>query len=141
MKRGILMISIVVLGSGIYLLARPASRPAFLGGPKPLPDPTRSEYKSEVTKNGMRFWPISASVEEGVEYRYNTGHCGLEYMTDFDGSFWIPEREAGRKFYFNEDEGTMTLLSPNRALYRASNGVEADLARHHGPMVIEGACA
>ncbi|MFN2490149.1 MAG: hypothetical protein ABR529_10500 [Actinomycetota bacterium] len=70
---------------------------------------------------------------------------GLDHHTDFDGSFWTPiNPDAPRdppRFFYSEDEGTMTLISRQRAVYTSSSGVQVDLHRHHGPLLLKGACA
>ena len=65
-------------------------------------------------------------------------------MADFDGAFWephLPEDTKVPHFFFSEDEGTLTVLSHHRALYRASDGRTALLTRRDGPIVLEDLCA
>jgi hypothetical protein len=79
-----------------------------------------------------------------VEYSFNSGHCGLDFLTDFDGSFWDPINPNAPgdppAFFFNEDQGTMTLVSEDRARYTSSSGEEVSLRRHHGPVLLTEAC-
>ena len=138
-------LAIAVAVGAVYLRmnAEEPRRPGTIDEPQPLPDPTRADFRTAETSNGIRYWPRSAELEEGVLYRFNTGHCGLDYLTDFDGSFWEPHHKEGTKipdFFFNEDEGTVRVLSHDRALYHSSEGVAALLSRHEGPLVEEGLC-
>ena len=111
----------------------------------PLPEPTAGDHPTKETKKGTLFFPISGDVEEGVAYRFNTGHCGLGYLTDFDGSFWTPiNPDPGREppaFFSNEDEGAMKLVSEDKAEYTSSDGVTVTLERHVGPYLLKGLCA
>lgn len=88
------------------------------------------------------MWPRSGQVEQGVEYRYETGHCGLTYDLDFDGSFWRavnPNRDKEPpSFFINQDEGYITLVSENEARYESSTGEMVELRRIEGPIVIGG---
>ena len=66
--------------------------------------------------------------------------CGLEFLTDFDGSFWLPF-ESGRRnppyvFYGNDDGvGKVVLVEVNRSVYTNFMGVEIPLRRVRGPVV------
>lgn len=116
----------------------------LLGSPAALPSPTRADFRTLETKRGIKFWPRSAPVETGVEYSFDTGHCGLGYLTDFDGSFWQPinpNKAEEPSFFSNEDRGTMTLVSHDRAVYRASTGQRVTLHRHRGAVLLKGLCA
>ena len=136
--KGVLVV--VVLGAGAaagwILVANP------FGGAEPLPAPTSEDLKTKEVANGYKYWPTSGTVEMGVEYEFDSHHCGLQWLTDFDGSFWIPEEAPGKDpdFYYNQDQGTMTLVSANTAEYRSSTGEVAELHRYEGPIVLEGAC-
>jgi hypothetical protein len=81
-------------------------------------------------------------VEQGVKYVYETGHCGLTYDLDFDGSFWRAVDPDGGKepppFFINYDKGYITLISEDEARYEASTGEEVVLRRIEGPVVIGG---
>ena len=85
--------------------------------------------------------PISAPIEPGVVYRFGVQHCGLDWIVDFDGSFWEPVYEHGRKPFYsiNEDRGTMTLIGPDHARYVASDRSEVVLVRVDGP-IVRGGC-
>jgi hypothetical protein len=113
------------------------------GSPAALPSPTRADFRTLVTKRGTKFWPRSAPVETGVGYSFDTGHCGLDFLTDFDGSFWRPSTPTAGEpsFSSTQDSGTMTLVSRDRAVYKASTGRQVGLRRYPGPILLQGACA
>ena len=141
-RRVALMGGIVLAAVALVLEISPSIGDSLPGGVEPLPEPIRADFKTAETARGTKYWPRSASIEEGVEYRFNTGHCGLDFMTDFDASFWTPEKDSTPPdFYMNEDTGTMELVSEDESLYRSSNGQTVSLARHRGPLVTEGGCA
>lgn len=122
----------------------------FLSDVRPLPDPT-GDNRSQHTAKGFRFWPASVPIEEDVEYSFNTGHCGLDYLTDFDGSFWRPINPNAPgdppSFFFNQDQGTLTLTSDDTAVaeccrmfLEASGGDLPDQASpkaHHGSSAMQ----
>ena len=127
------------------LLAASCGPSSFLGpGGEPLPQPTRADFRIKETRRGTLFWPSSAPVRKGVEYSFNTGHCGLDFLTDFDGSFWDPvnPNQTGEppNFFYNEEEGRMRLGSEERAIYTDSSGEEVTLRRHRGPVLLKGRC-
>jgi dipeptidyl aminopeptidase/acylaminoacyl peptidase len=102
-----------------------------------LPPPRRADFRSEFVSDqeGYRFWPRSGLAEVGVAYRFDTGHCGLDFMTDFDGSFWGPiEPDVGQPpdFFHNQDVGAIALASADTAIYRSSGGTEVTLVRMDG---------
>ncbi len=117
---------------------------ASTGAPAELPPPTHQEYRFEsVSDAEFRVWPISGPVEPGVVYRFEVPHCGLAWLTDFDGSFWRPidpnqpEPEVP-SFFFNPDSGTMELVAPNTAEYVSSEGRVVTLVRLDGSIVRPG---
>ncbi|MGH2809102.1 MAG: hypothetical protein ACRDKT_17700, partial [Actinomycetota bacterium] len=81
-----------------------------------------------------------------VQYRFNTGHCGLEFLIDFDGSFWTVRHEGlgvgdePPEFFSNEDEGTLELVSEDRTIYRSFDGGDAELVRLEGPIMGGAGC-
>jgi hypothetical protein len=82
--------------------------------------------------------PRSADAFLGDRYAYQVGHCGLRHVVDFDKSYWdVDERtltqDDDQRFGINSDEGTITLVSTDVAVYRSSRGGEATLRRHDGP--------
>jgi hypothetical protein len=108
--------------------------------PYPLPSPIAPVRSEPVAAGRYKFWPQSAPVVEGIEYAFEVGHCGLEFLTDFDGSFWLPF-ESGRRnppyvFYGNDDGvGKIVLVDVNRSVYTNFMGVEIPLRRVRGPVV------
>ena len=108
-----------------------------------LPPHVSPTHSSEPLSNERsRIWPRSARVEQGVEYHYESGHCGLTYDLDFDGSFWRAVNPNGDKeppsYFINHDKGYITLVSDDEARYEASTGEVAELHRIDGPIVIGG---
>lgn len=81
--------------------------------------------------------PRSLPAVTGKAYRYDSGHCGLGFVIDFDGSFWdvdeatLTEDENAR-FGINNDAGTITLLDEDSAIYRSARGGSAELRRRTG---------
>lgn len=110
-----------------------------------LPPPTRDDYRWEFVSNesGYRVWPISGGADPGVAYRFDVPHCGLDWMLDFDGSFWrpldpnLPEPKAAWAFLINADRGTIELVATNTAEYVSSTRRHVMLARLDGPVVTE----
>ncbi|MDQ4143439.1 MAG: hypothetical protein M3198_06810 [Actinomycetota bacterium] len=123
----------VVLGvGGLLLVFWPGYTPELLGGPAPLPAPTFTD-EDDIWRDGKVF-PASARVEQGVEYRFELYHCGIDETLDFDGSFWDPVGPLpNANWVANEDEGTMTLIAPNRARYESLEGGSVEFVRHEGP--------
>lgn len=92
------------------------------------------------SEQGYRFWPRSSPVVAGVAYRFDTGHCGLGFLTDLDESFWRPIDPDGSEqpnFFFNQDVGAITLVDLDTAIYRSSTGIEVTLVRLPGPVVTQ----
>ena len=142
LRRGLLALAVLVIAAVLvasYVRDEP-DEPAPQGTLEPMPEPT-GEERFVQTKNGFKIWPRSVPLVEGAQYRYNTGHCGLQHIADFDGSLWIPHvPEDGNvpDFFINEVEGTLTVLSHERALFRAPDGDSALLTRHDGPLIVQG---
>lgn len=113
---------------------------AACGAPEPqqLPEPVETWRTEELADGQVRFWPRSAPVEQGVTYHMTTyTHCGLDYLFDFDASFWVVESGPGHG-YLNDpdDEGQVRLVSENRAVYISSLDGEFNLIRIDGPREI-----
>ena len=128
------VLSIVVLAIAVAALI--LTRPREL--PTPLSQDNRSEFVSDSA--GYRFWPRSAPAEEGVTYRFDAGHCGLNHLPDFDGSFWEalnPNAGEEPNYFYNEDIGTIVLLESREARYTSSSGQEVKLTRIDGPVVTQ----
>lgn len=139
----VLLVAGVVVGGTVTVNLIRAERDPLVGL-QPMPDPTGSDFRAVETTRGTKIWPRSVPLIEGVQYRYSTGHCGLGFIADFDEAFWephVPEGEKVRHFMISEDEGTLVVLSHERAHYRSSDGHSVLLTRVDGPIVLEGACA
>jgi hypothetical protein len=110
--------------------------------PAALPSPTRSDLRSEFVSDeqGFRFFPSSGHLEPNVAYVFDTGHCGLGHLTDFDGSFWRPVDPARADSFdllVNQDVGAMAVVSRDRAIYLSSDGIEIRMERIDGPVVTQ----
>jgi hypothetical protein len=94
-----------------------------------------SEFVSD--ERGYRVWPTSGQVEPGIVYRFEVPHCGMDWLVDFDGSFWEPTYPAGDVpgYSVNADIGTMELVGPDEARYVASDGSRVSLSRIDGPVM------
>jgi hypothetical protein len=135
-KRAWVVPIIVVLAVGF------AAAAVILTWPRELPPPLSPDNRSEFVSDsgGFRFWPRSAPIEEGVTYRFDTGHCGLNHLPDFDGSFWDavnPNTGEEPIFFYNGDVGTIVLVGPKEARYTSSSGQEVKLIRIDGPVVTD----
>lgn len=101
--------------------------------PSPLP----------MTGGRYLFTPASSRVSRNVPYRLTIfTHCGLDWPTavDFDGSFWDPTGDAGQgtgnpppDFGNPYDQGVMTLVDADTAIYRSEHGDVVRFRRHPGP--------
>jgi len=114
------------------------------GKPRALPVPAFDEYDSVRVKGGFEFETISAPAIAGVLYRFEVGHCGLNHITDFDGSFWEPilAQPGGvdtPSALINSDRGTIQIVASRRAIYTSSAGEKVTLLRIDGP-VVRGGC-
>jgi hypothetical protein len=108
--------------------------------PRRLPPPVRPDFRSEFVSDdeGFRFFPRSARVQQNMAYAFDTGHCGLSFLTDFDGSFWHPvdpDRAESFDLLHNQDVGAIALVARNRAIYRSSAEIEIRLERIDGPVI------
>jgi hypothetical protein len=128
----------------VSVLSACTSPPAVReSGPKPELTPTVNEFRSEkVGKHRLRVWPRSEDVTNIGTYRFSAPHCGLEWMTDFDGSFWkIVDRQSygknGPAFFINSDQGTLTFENDDEVVYVASTGTKVRLHRLSGPIIIQ----
>jgi hypothetical protein len=109
----------------------------FGDAPRPLPEPTGERRSEDLPDGQVRFWPHSAPVERGVRYRMPVyTHCGLDYLFDFDGSFWeVTERPPDGQHGLDDpqDVGVVMLTDGDTVLYESSQGAEYRLARLDGP--------
>ena len=109
---------------------------------KPLPEPTATELRSEEQPDGsVLIYPVSADVPNEGKYLFSAPHCGLDWMIDFDGSFWEAEEPDDYKenpdaypFFINSDNGTIEFRSDDEAAYQASTGELIPLTRLPGPI-------
>jgi hypothetical protein len=100
-----------------------------------MPEPTCVDHSRGT---GTDLVPCSVPIEDGVQYRFNTGDCGIAFLADFDASFWSPRYPANSEppeFFSNEDDGTVEVLGENRAVYRSWSEGEAELVRLTGPIL------
>jgi hypothetical protein len=91
----------------------------------------------------MHPTPQSARVERGKAYPFVLyTHCGVDYDTDFDGSFWDAEEKnyAPASLGNPAQRGTMTLTDDDHATFEFEGG-SILFTRHIGPKVIPGLCA
>jgi hypothetical protein len=107
--------------------------------PGELPPTAREDFRSEFVSDeeGYRFWPRSGRITPSLAYRFDTGHCGLGFLTDFDGSFWRPADSAPTRLLINQDLGAIALIGFDAAVYRSSDGREIMLERLPGPVVTQ----
>jgi hypothetical protein len=108
----------------------------FGNDPRPLPSPSTDRRSQDLGEGRARFWPNSVRVEEGVAYQITVyTHCGLDFLLDFDGSFWKLSADPPQTPAWGnpEDSGVITLTGDDTALYRSSQGVEVDVTRLTGP--------
>ena len=88
-------------------------------------------------RSGALLVPASARVVPGRSYPFQVGHCGLLHVVDFSGSYWVVDEtrlSAGERgqFGINGNEGTMTLVDSETAVFRSGVGGEATLRRYVG---------
>lgn len=119
--------------------AAPYDVPIDWSAPQELPPPKFDDYRSEFVseEEGLRFHPRSGRVTPSTAYVFDTGHCGLTFLADFDGSFWepVPPPTGTPDFLINQDVGAIALVGFDEAVYRSSDGTEATLRRLDGPVV------
>lgn len=100
-------------------------------------------------RGGVELRPHSARVQPGttVAFRLAT-HCGVDFATDFDGSFWDVADPAWATRGGNPphtignpvQDGTMTLVDANHARFDFPGG-RIEYTRHQGPKIVPGLCA
>ena len=109
--------------------------------PSELPPPESEDVRSEFVddQQGYRFFPRSGRALPSEPYRFDTGHCGLGHLLDFDGSFWaLADPPAGPDpLLTDQDVGAIALVDFDRAIYRSSGGVEYPLERLPGPVITQ----
>lgn len=103
------------------------------GGGLAFSPPTEAAGGGSQPRSG----PAAAPVGE-----MSLGHCGLHSPFDFDGSFWDPigpvDGDAAEAI--NSASGTIRLLGPVDAEFRAPSGFALRLRRHQGAKTFQG-CA
>jgi predicted small lipoprotein YifL len=115
--------------------------------PIPFPTYTRAPIPTSVPPTPIVIEPLSPRVEPDKTYQFSLyTHCGLDFATDFDGSFWdLEDREDQRRHVRNignpGQRGTMTLVEENRARFDYPGGEPIYFVRHVGPKIIPGFCA
>ena len=67
-------------------------------------------------------------------FPFDVGHCGINHVVDFDGSYWVPEGEVDGDApgMLNSESGRIGLDGPN-AIYQGPDGFTVRLARFPGP--------
>jgi streptogramin lyase len=114
---------------------------ADLSGAKPQPTPT-AKQRFEQVGDRVKVWPVTEDVANEGKYLFTAPHCGLDWMLDFDGTFWdaIEPDDYGDgenySFFYNSDEGAITFTGDDTATYQASTGEKVDLVRLDGPIVV-----
>jgi hypothetical protein len=105
--------------------------PVMVGLAGPAADPVID--RQQVGWSGLQT--ASSRRAQGVgPFPFEIGHCGLTWMVDFDGSFWIPTGEIDGVAMDASDNqsGQMRLVGPNRARFTAPSGFVVDLIRFPG---------
>jgi hypothetical protein len=144
----IIAIVLVLLGGALVGCSSSGSEPVPIeepidwSFPQELPPPKYEDYRSEFVSDeeGSRFYPRSGRVTPSTAYVFDTGHCGLTFLADFDGSFWEPVTPAGMvpDFFINQDVGAIALVDPHEAEFRSSDGTSVRLLRVDGPVTTFG---
>jgi len=106
--------------------------------PRPRPSVEARSVDSMLRiRRGELLAPTSAPVAPGRSYPFQVGHCGLLYVVDFSGSYWVVDEttlsadERGQ-FGINGNAGTMTLVDSETAVFRSALRGEATLRRYVG---------
>lgn len=126
----------------LVLLAACTTGERDLSGAKPQPPPTADQRFEDLPNGKVRVWPVTEDVPNEGKYLFTSPHCGIGWMTDFDGSFWKPVKpdDYGNgdrySFFINSDEGVITFTGADSAIYQASNGTEIELRRMQGPVEV-----
>ena len=130
-------LSIAALIAAVILLRHPVS--ALV--PLPLPPSIGGRDSVPVSDGKYLFYPRSAWVIQGVVYRFSLyTHCGLDnpVALDLDGSFWDtigpgPASDGSGNppagFDNPYDNGTIQLLSHDRAEYQSQSGTVLRFSR------------
>jgi hypothetical protein len=115
--------------------------------PLALPSPRGEQVRIPQPDGSVKLEPASARVVAGVTYTYLAfTHCGFTKETfDFDDSFWRPVGvgEGGQGnpppgIGNPEDQGTIVLSAPDRAIFTSASGILVPLDRVIGPVTVFG---
>ena len=114
-------------------------------GVRDLPAVNTAPAAQPTTNGRYVYTPRSGRVSLGVSYRMTVPtHCGLDWppAVDFDGSFWDPLGTASdgqgnppSGFGNPTDQGVMTLVAADTAVYRSQHGTVLRFRRHSGTRV------
>lgn len=99
--------------------------------------------QSATQEAALHPTPQSARVERGKAYPFVLyTHCGVDYSTDFDGSFWdvVEKNYAPASLGNPAQKGTMILIDDDHAMFEFEGG-SILFTRHLGPKVLPGFCA
>lgn len=116
---------------------------ADLSGAMPQPTPTAEQRFEDAPGHKVRVWPVTEDVPNEGKYLFTAPHCGLDWMLDFDGSFWdaLEPDDYGNgenySFFYNSDEGAITFSGDDTASYQASTGEWIRLVRLEGPIEVD----
>jgi hypothetical protein len=93
--------------------------------------------------------PTSESASVGTSAPYTVYvECGLRHSVfDLDGSLWVPTGVTNEDvtttpsgFLAPDDTGILSLVAPDKAQYRSSQGRVIELVRHAGNLEIPSGC-
>lgn len=97
-------------------------------------DPAGSVAVGPASAEAIGAFEPESPPAGGPVAAFSLGHCGLDSPIDFDGSFWDPvgpvDGDAAEAI--NSASGTITLLAPDLAEFRAPSGFVVRLQRHEG---------
>jgi hypothetical protein len=98
-----------------------------LGGVPPILGPLDFSFSDPVE-------PDSARAIGPGPFPFELGHCGLNHVVDFDGSFWVAlgQIDGEASGFINSESGQMRLLGPNVVQYQGVGGFIAQLVRFPG---------
>jgi len=115
--------------------------------------------RAPTPAHGLRLRARSRHVATGRPYPFRLyTHCGVDFSTDFDGSFWDLADAAWAGSYGNPpsaignpfQDGTMTLVDHDHARFDVPRdpvdpvrfpGGPIRFTRHVGPKVVPGYCS
>lgn len=80
-------------------------------------DPWGQYYYPEAARRGGEIDPKSPPAVRGRPYCLEVPHCGLDWITDFDGSFWevVEWEPSDTNLLINEGLGSIRLVRPDEA--------------------------